>query len=221
MEKQFYRANLPHLQPREETFFVTFRLHGSIPKQVIDRMKNEYEWTIQALEKEVEKAKKEVDGKQDSSREKDFKKRCYQEQKRYFLKYDNYLDSKILNEPHWLESPELAEIVANSFHYFDGRHYELYSFCIMSNHVHILLKLLPESPMLWKVLQSIKKYSAKLINERLGRQGRFWARESYDHLVRQNEFDRILIYILNNPVKAGIVQQWDQYPFNYCRKDLK
>ncbi len=221
MEEYFYRTNLPHWQPLEGTFFVTYRLHGSVPKQVIERLKEDHERKIKKIEKERECDEKGLSPNDKSLKDYEYKKRFYEEQKRHYLRFDSYLDSKILNEPHWLKIPELAEVVAESLHHFDGQYYELFAYCIMSNHVHVLLKMMHHSPMLWKVLQGIKKYSARVINKKIGRTGRFWARGSYDHVVRQNEFDRILSYILNNPVKAGIVQRWDQYPFNYCREDLR
>ena len=47
----------------------------------------------------------------------------------------------------------------------------------------------------------------------LGRTGEpFWQRESYDHWVRsQEEWPRIAAYIENNPVKAGVVSQAEEY----------
>ena len=47
----------------------------------------------------------------------------------------------------------------------------------------------------------------------LGRTGEpFWQRESYDHWVRNlEEWQRIAAYIENNPVKAGVVSQAEEY----------
>ena len=48
----------------------------------------------------------------------------------------------------------------------------------------------------------------------LGRTGQpFWQAESYDHSVRdERESDRIKAYIENNPVKAGLVANAEDYP---------
>ena len=52
----------------------------------------------------------------------------------------------------------------------------------------------------------IKGFSAHQANRILGRQGRFWQDESYDHLVRDDrEFRRVQRYIEHNPVRAGLV----------------
>ena len=53
-------------------------------------------------------------------------------------------------------------------------------------------------------------------NQRLGRSGAFWQHESYDHCVRNpNELKRIVTYVLNNPVKTGLVDRWEKWPWNY------
>ena len=42
----------------------------------------------------------------------------------------------------------------------------------------------------------------------------FWQEESYDHLVRhEGEFEKILSYIEENPVRAGLVRTVLEYPF--------
>ena len=57
-------------------------------------------------------------------------------------------------------------------------------------------------------------------NRALERSGKFWQKESFDHYVRdKKEFWRILNYILNNPVKAGLVEKWEDYPFTYLKMD--
>jgi REP-associated tyrosine transposase len=73
---------------------------------------------------------------------------------------------------------------------------------------------------LGSIMQSLKGFTARTFNRLLGREGEFWAHESYDHYVRDNdEWHRIVAYILNNPVKAGYVYQWDQWKWNYRRSD--
>ena len=42
MEKQFYRRHLPHWQIAEATYFVTYRLYGSVPRTVIEQLKADY-----------------------------------------------------------------------------------------------------------------------------------------------------------------------------------
>ncbi|HMQ46968.1 MAG TPA: transposase [Saprospiraceae bacterium] len=232
MENFFYRKKLPHWQPPEGTFFITYRLFGSIPKPVIERLKFAYDEALHQIEiqaaDEADKMRREqnIMGKlpMDILRkiESISNKKRYDEQKRYFKKFDDFLDGN-LNEPHFLKNPAVAALNAQALHFYEEKLYKLWAYCIMSNHVHVLLTLLPEAPPLWKVMQDIKKYTGTQGNKILGRKGeKFWEDESYDHLVRAKEgaFERILFYILNNPVKAGMVKEWTAYEWSFCHPDL-
>ena len=65
-------------------------------------------------------------------------------------------------------------------------------------------------------MQSIKRVSAYKINLKLKRNGSFWQSESYDHLIRdEQELLDIINYTLLNPDKAGIVENWKDYKYNY------
>jgi hypothetical protein len=84
---------------------------------------------------------------------------------------------------------------------------------VMANHVHLLL--LPSiSPSL--LLKSLKGATAREANRLLNRTGeQFWQRESYDHWVRNDaEWSRIASYIERNPVKAGLVEKDEDYPWS-------
>ena len=112
----------------------------------------------------------------------------------------------------FLNDPAIAQLVVTSlrYHAIALKQYELYAFVLMGNHVHVLLKPMVPPP---KLLQSLKRYTARQANLLLGRTGRrFWQNESSDHWVRNGEeFDRIVAYIHNNPVRAGFVDSAEQY----------
>lgn len=223
MPQDFYKSRkLPHWQPPGETFFVTARLFGSIPKQVIDTLKAEYHLALSEIAQGDFRPENVDDLLPDALQQtiqRIKNKKAYEATKRYFACVDNFLDNN-LNAPHWLKRPDIAQLNMENMQHYAERYFTLWACTLMSNHVHILLTLKPDAPMLWKVLQDMKKYSGTQSNKILGRTGHFWERESYDHLVRAGEFDRILVYILNNPVKAGIVQSWTDYAWNYCHPKL-
>jgi len=52
----------------------------------------------------------------------------------------------------------------------------------------------------------------------LQREGAFWEPESYDHIVRAGEFDKIVNYTLLNSVKAGLVKKWEDWKWTYLTK---
>ena len=136
-----------------------------------------------------------------------------------FAWMDRYLDS-INTGPMYLAQPPVARVVAESLHrgVLLG-HYDLGAWTIMSNHMHLLL--LPKvSPS--RLLQSLKGASAREVNRILGRTGEaFWQAESYDHWVRDpDEWNRIRIYIEENPVKAGLVSSAADYRWSSASQRL-
>jgi hypothetical protein len=61
-------------------------------------------------------------------------------------------------------------------------------------------------------MDDIKGASAHKINKLLGRRGRVWQQESFDHVLRSSEnLDAKISYLLENPVRAGLVSEWSHY----------
>jgi putative transposase len=106
----------------------------------------------------------------------------------------------------------IADAVVEAIHYGADvlERYALHAFVVMPNHLHLLVS--PQVP-LPQLTRTLKSFSAKRANQLLGLTGnRFWQEESYDHLVRDSaEWQRIRLYIEQNPVRAGLVQQAGQY----------
>lgn len=76
-------------------------------------------------------------------------------------------------------------------------------------------------PLLCDIMKKHKNYTGRGCNQLIGETDKFWNRETYDHLVRnQEEFDRIAWYILRNPVKARLVEKWQDWPYTYAHPDL-
>jgi len=70
--------------------------------------------------------------------------------------------------------------------------------------VHVVCRLLPGHE-LAIVLRGWKSFTARTANKILARKGSFWQREYYDRLIRnENEFDRAIRYVLDNPERAGL-----------------
>ncbi len=134
-----------------------------------------------------------------------------------FVWMDRYLDTTRVG-PMYLRREDIARIVVNSLQRgFELSHYELRAWVIMANHVHVLLrpKVAPQ-----RLLGALKGCTAREANLVLGRTGQpFWQAESYDHWVRdENQFERIVAYIENNPVKAGFVTRPEDYPWSSAAK---
>jgi REP element-mobilizing transposase RayT len=91
--------------------------------------------------------------------------------------------------------------------------FRLAAFAIMANHVHVLLT--PFSA-LSEITRRVKGTSARQANLILGRTGApFWQDESFDHWVRNHgEWQKIRAYIENNPVRAGLVERPEDWPWS-------
>lgn len=140
--------------------------------------------------------------------------------KQLFGKRDAVLD-KGESGPMWLREPPVAQLVADSLHYSDGERYALDCYTIMGNHVHVVFQPMARADgtyyALPRIMHSLKGFTATKANRLLGRTGRFWQHESYDHVVRDEaELNRIRRYILNNPVKAGLVAELEEWPWSYA-----
>jgi REP element-mobilizing transposase RayT len=126
---------------------------------------------------------------------------------------DRYLDTT-RDGPMYLSNERIARaVVASLRRGVDLGHYQLGAWVLMANHVHaLLLPLVSPS----RLLQSLKGATARAANQVLGRSGvTFWQAESYDHWVRdEREMERIVAYIENNPVKAGLAVRADEYPWS-------
>ncbi len=65
-------------------------------------------------------------------------------------------------------------------------------------------------------MHSIKRHSARVINQLRGKQGPLWQDERYDRIVRdENEFLEKWNYIRNNPVRLGLSDRPEDYPWLY------
>ena len=94
--------------------------------------------------------------------------------------------------------------MADSLLHFDGDRYDLTDFVVMPNHVHVLVAFPDESSMLAQC-DSWKHFTTTQINRALGRKGRFWQQDGFDHLVRSVEqFEYLRRYIAENPRRANL-----------------
>jgi REP element-mobilizing transposase RayT len=116
-----------------------------------------------------------------------------------------------------LKDKVLADIVESSLLHFQGRRYALNAWCVMPNHVHVIVTPLGDYA-LTKILQSWKGFTGNQINRRLNRSGPVWQKESFDHIVRNlNCYERFVSYVERNPVVAGLVSRPSDWQFSSAR----
>ena len=183
-------ARLPHWTLEGSTYAITFRLGDSLPKNVLDAWLFERENIVKTAEQM---------GRPLSADEEKRVDRLYSE------KVGNYLDAG--HGACWMKDDRIAGLVADALKHFDGERYDLVAWCVMPNHVHVVVKPrvgheLPD------ILHSWKSFTAHEANKILKRKGQFWEEEYYDHLIRdEGDFGRCVEYVLANPEKARL-KEW-------------
>jgi REP element-mobilizing transposase RayT len=131
-----------------------------------------------------------------------------------FTKIEDYLD-RGLGECE-LRDHRAASIVEENWLHLDGESYRLLAWVVMPNHVHLLVEI-------WQVSQSQlvknwKGYSARRINEQLGREGELWQEDYWDRYIRDEaHYRKVVRYIESNPVKAGLAKEPRDWPFSSAR----
>ena len=196
----YYRRNMPHIVPPGAMLFITFRLAGSLPVAVIQQLQAELEAALDTISQAIS-------AEEQSTAAHRARKAC-------LGKFDAQLDGNFAG-PVWLQQPAVAELVKCEIELLSELEINVLSYCIMPNHVHIVMQL-PEVPAFsfGKLMQRLKGRTAYKANQILQRNGAFWQHESYDHLVRgTRELERINAYVVMNPVKAGLVENWEEWPF--------
>lgn len=180
---RFYRRNLPHWRQYGATYFVTFRLADSLPQSKLIQLAEERDFWVQA---------------HPDPSENDWE----QHQHELMTKVEKWLDQG--HGDCILQKESAAVFVESAMRYFDKKRYSLFSFVIMPNHCHIILKPL-DGYKLEDILQSWKSYTSLKINRMCGRTGVMWQEEAFDRIIRDSDhLRRVVRYIEKNPIKANI-----------------
>jgi len=113
-----------------------------------------------------------------------------------------------------------AKIVLGSLHWLEDRgKIILDAAVVMPDHLHFVAGL--KNASLSSIMHSLKSYTAQKINSLLQKEGPFWQRHYHDHAVREDEdLHSVVTYVLHNPVRAGLINDFRDYPFWYCRWDI-
>ena len=88
----------------------------------------------------------------------------------------------------------------------------VHAYCLMPDHVHLLLEGLQPTSDILKLLKALKRKSSAAFWKKAGQT--LWQKKFYDHILRRNESaDAVSWYIWMNPVRAGLCRQPGEYPF--------
>lgn len=125
-----------------------------------------------------------------------------------------------------LANKEMAQVMQDALMHHDGEKYDLLSWVIMPNHVHVLIRTKEDLP---KIIQSWKSFTGKwgLKNNKKYGLGidadahQFWMPEYWDRFIRDKEhFNNTVRYILNNPAKAKLPDNHIAYLYRGLQLDM-
>jgi REP element-mobilizing transposase RayT len=187
------RGYLPHIKREGASYFVTFRLADSLPKEVLLEFEGEKAERLRRLS-DAEKRGETVNDSEDEIA-RDFRR-----------KVERYLDRDV-GTCH-LRRADIADLVAGAMRHFHESRYLLHEWVVMPNHVHVIVWPMPNY-LLSDILKSWKQFTSRRAKKILGLgKEPFWQNESYDHWIRDDEQGaQIARYITNNPVTAGLCAQ--------------
>jgi len=187
--------NLPHWEQAGTVSFVTFRMADAIPEQSLKSWaEDRRRWLL-------------TRGMTGEGELSEILAELSEDQRRQYLREFGKRFHDLLDAGHGscvLRNPEYSALVESVLLHFDGDRYDLLSYVIMPNHVHVLVSPKGGHSMS-SILHSWKRFTARELNKRLGAQGQFWQHESFDHLVRgSGSLEGFVRYLRENPEKAKL-----------------
>ncbi|HOZ01974.1 MAG TPA: transposase [Candidatus Syntrophosphaera sp.] len=194
-----HRRHLPHLQLTHRIYSLTWRLAFTLPSDIIallDSFRSSDPGSEGSIQAE------------------------YNDQMK---RYDEYLAQ--CHSDLSICDADIGPKICSALEYYDGQDYQLHAYCLMPNHVHMLLKPLADAfgkhSLISNIVQKIKSYTAKQINRQKGTTGKVWNEEYFDRYIRDyDDYYATAAYILDNPVKAGLTKTRDEWPYSYYKPGL-
>ena len=213
MKERYIRNGQPHIQPVGATYSVTILVHDAIPAPLLEAAR-------QQREEELSRIISEPSDKEASRRA-----NCHA---RYFDKIEQLLHAKT-EQSHPFRDSQVATMALDYIRELDGRLFHLNAACVMSNHIHFLVDLSVQVPAEWDGMSELENYVplasvvgrikggiSRQYHKYVGDNRPLWARGYYDRCIRSlQHYHNEQNYIINNPVKAGIVSCWQDYAFSY------
>lgn len=207
-KKEHYKHILPHYQQPGQAYFVTWSLKDAVPPKALKRytqkqeeLKNQIELyksnnveKIKAIENEIQLVRKK------------------------YIEAFNYLLDGAKKPKIDLSKAKNIQILKEAISFWVGKKLTNFAYCIMPNHVHWVFQLFEKEEngntvYLQDIMHSVKRFSSNEINKQVNRTGPLWQKESFDTTIRnETHLYYALEYTLNNPVAAGYVNDWRDWP---------
>jgi putative transposase len=189
-----YARGMPHWRQEGATYFITFRLADSIPKEWMDQWFREQDIWRERVQREEDANR----GTITPETRRDWE--AFQRQA--MIRIEDVMDAGAGSC--LLANTKCRLVMEGTLLHFHGERYQLLAHVIMPNHVHAAVTPLPGFA-LEDILKSWKGFSARHINLAAGRSGQLWQGESFDRIVRDpSHFQKVIRYITRNPIQARL-----------------
>jgi putative transposase len=111
-----------------------------------------------------------------------------------------------------LTTQGMAEIVVDALRFQCAKaNADLLLYCVMPDHLHLVVTIADTD--LVAIMRDVKSWTTRQWTRQTG-QTHLWQESFYDHGVRRTErMDTLVAYVVGNPVKAGLVTEWQAYPW--------
>ena len=188
---RFWRGRLPHWEVEDGRYFLTVRLKGAIPIEGQERIRAKAEQLGQ-VEKNNEEAILRI------------QRQIFKEMEEWLHRSQNVI---------YLQTAAVAEMVVEAIeHRQEQGVWNIFEYVVMPNHLHLFFET--ADGRIKETMEGFKRWTATRANKLLRREGRFWQIEWFDHWSRSHEEDeRIVKYIRDNPSKAGLVNDDEEWAY--------
>ncbi len=199
-------------------YHISYRLFGSVPKSILANLTFQRDQQLSLLAEDLVRLP-------DHLRQETSDKEKHVINARYELAVEKALhNNNNTPGPRHLSRSDLAKIVLDSWLNMQERGViYVYAICVMGNHVHVIIRAPDgtEETSLPIVMKSHKGFTARKINEVIDKTfTNFWEPDYFDRRVRAGKFNTVMWYVLNNPVAAGLVKDWKDWPHTYLNPDF-
>jgi REP element-mobilizing transposase RayT len=116
-----------------------------------------------------------------------------------------------------LTTPAIAPIIVDALRFYDARHYDLYDYTVMPDHIHMIARPLGDGAgveRLRHILRNLKRWLTRQIAHGSLGCNDIWQDEAYDHIIRnRHDYEEKALYIFQNPQAAGLVDNPLDWPW--------
>jgi putative transposase len=193
----FWVGRLPHWEVEEGRYFITIHLAGAIPAEGRLRLMKMSEQASAIQQKDSPE--------------------WLSLQRAIFREMEQWLDRAEWNPK--LRDPQVAAMVVEAIeHRHQRSDWHVFEYVVMPTHLHLFSEIGVLG--LKETVEDFKRWTghqaAKILSQD---EERFWQREWFDHWSRSDEQDETIVrYIRDNPVKAGLVQDYADWQYGSWSK---